>query len=344
MLDHKGEKYQSYVKTLCYEIENRSSGEDIETIYFGGGTPSILPVDLIAKILKQLRKNFKVRSDVEITLETNPGTVDKLKLANLRELGVNRLSIGVQTFSESLIKKLARGHTVKEALDTIHWAQELGFENINLDLIYGLPKQSFVDWQKTIDKAFEQGINHISCYSLTIEENTPFHNIYGNSNHPDLPDEDLLFEMYEELQRYCLKKGFNQYEVSNFAKPGFESKHNLTYWRNQEFYGFGVSAHEYIQGQRKAHTRDLQNYLEASFGQETLDCNPQLEELMLKLRLKEGLNLKEYKSRFGIDLIQDKGDLLTEYIEKGLISINKDNCNLTYKGFLLSTQIISQLI
>lgn len=343
-LDHKGELFEPYVRALCKEISKRAEHEVIETIYFGGGTPSILPSGLLAKLFETLKASFTITQNAEITLEANPGTVDINKLREFKDLGINRLSVGVQTFDETLLKKLARGHTVEDANNLIQWAKQIGYENISLDLIYGLPKQSTLEWQESIDQALRLPIQHISCYSLTIEENTPFKKMYGDSTHKELPPEDSLVTMYEILQTKLKENNFTQYEVSNFSRAGSESRHNLTYWRNEDFYGFGVSAHEFRKGKRKAHTRDLQTYINNPLEHSELDCDPALEELMLKLRLKEGIDLVDYKARFGIDLRERRRDLIEDYLRRDLINLNGNQLNLTEKGFLLSTHLIARFI
>lgn len=355
-LDHKGLKYQSYTDALCQEISLRTppknkveDKEELNSIYFGGGTPSILPLEMLEQIFQTLHKNFVIHQNTEITLETNPGTVDESKLIEFKRLGVNRLSIGIQTFDLQILQKLARGHTLEDSLETISLARKTGFSNISVDLIFGLPKQTLSSWEDTMAQALKLPIQHISCYSLAIEEGTPFHKFYqsrDSSSHPDLPSEELVCDMYDLMCSKFNSEGFNQYEVSNFAKIGFESKHNLTYWRNREFYGFGVAAHEYNGGKRRAHSRDLEAYLKDPLRQEELDCDPKIEDLMLSLRLKEGIDLERYKSVYGIDLIKEKRDKVEVYKNKGLIEVNLETkmLNLSQKGFLMSTQIISDLI
>lgn len=342
-LDPKGKHFEAYTAALCEEIAKRAQGEQLETIYFGGGTPSILPLFLLKKLFERLHSSFAISQQTEITLEVNPGTVNEEKLLAFKSLGINRLSLGVQSFDQNLLRKLARLHSGEDAINLIQVAQHAGFDNLSLDLIYGLPKQTVDQWTNTLDQALELNIPHISCYSLTIEENTPFKKIYADSSHPELPTEDNLCAMYEILQQKAKAKGFIQYEVSNFAKAGFQSRHNLTYWRNQEFYGFGVSAHEFRQGKRLAHSRDLNAYINNPLEQTELDCDLALEEIMLRLRLREGIDLDDYKIRFGIDVWERKQDLLEDYLKQGLIELNGKQLNLTETGFLLSTHLIAQL-
>jgi oxygen-independent coproporphyrinogen III oxidase len=338
------EVQQNYLNALCREINERANGGEIETVYLGGGTPSILPLSGLEQIIKTIEQNFKIAQNAEVTLETNPGTVSKNKLQEIKKLGFNRLSVGVQTFDERALAKLARGHNLQDAIDTLRWATEAGFDNISLDLIYGLPGQTIQSWQATIQMALAQQITHISCYSLAIEEGTPYKKLYENLNHPSLPPEEDLVQMYENLQAQSSVAGFEQYEVSNFAKAGFQSRHNLTYWQNQEFYGFGVAAHEFMRGQRKSHDRDLKAYIDDPIKQTLNECDPALEELMLRLRTKAGIDLQNYWQKFGINILEDKKHFIADYQNAGLIHLNGSNLNLTQKGFLLSTQIIANLI
>ncbi|MDX1921215.1 MAG: radical SAM family heme chaperone HemW [Candidatus Caenarcaniphilales bacterium] len=376
-----GSRYQNYTDALCHEISSRTPFEEkeiLDSIYFGGGTPSILPLEMLEQIFETLKENFVIHQNTEITLETNPGTVDEQKLVGLKNLGVNRLSIGVQTFDPQILPKLARGHTLADSLEIVELAQSVGFTNISIDLIFGLPKQTVDSWKDTLEKACDLAVQHISCYLLTIEEGTPFQKLYQSQKslpHPDLPSEEVVCAMYDLMCSKLSEKGFDQYEVSNFAKRDFkndvfvnkqediketpsnrpcqgeassnyQSKHNLTYWRNHEFYGFGVAAHEYKVGKRKAHSRDLEAYLKDPISQEELDCDPKIEDLMLGLRLREGIDLEHYKSVYGVDLIKEKGSLMEDYKKRGLIEVDLETkrLNISQKGFLMSTQIISNLI
>ncbi|HEY9886228.1 MAG TPA: coproporphyrinogen-III oxidase family protein, partial [Vampirovibrionales bacterium] len=257
---------------------------------------------------------------------------------------INRLSLGVQTFEAKLNEKLARGHNVEEALEIIELAKSVGFENLSIDLIYGLPKQTMQDWQNTLKIAFSQNIQHISVYSLAIEEGTPYKAIYKSEAHPLLPQEDALADMYSFLQEEALKKGFRHYEVSNYAKPGYESQHNLNYWQNEAFYGFGVSAHQFVNGKRQANTKNLNEYIQNPIAKTELDCNPEIEELMLKLRTSSGINLEEYKSKFQVDIAENKKEIIAKMQSEGLVQQKGSKLKITNKGFILSTQIISQLL
>ena len=347
-LDHTGKLFKPYIQALCQEINNRTLNQDnnlIDTLYLGGGTPSILPIELLEELFETLYSVFKFSSGAEITIECNPGTADEHKLKDFKKLGINRLSIGVQTFDDQLLQKLARGHNVKQAKDIILNAKKQGFNNISLDLIYGLPNQTIQSWTESIKQALELPIQHISCYGLTIEENTPFAKIYTNSQNPLLPPEESLEKMYSILQDLCSENGFEQYEVSNFAQKGFESKHNLNYWKNTDFWGFGVSAHEFVNGKRKANTQNLEDYIKNPLNnQELLETNPALEDFMLPLRTSLGLNLKDYEIKYKINLLAGKDDLIRDLLKQNLIKLENNYLKITPKGFLLSTEIIGRLM
>jgi oxygen-independent coproporphyrinogen-3 oxidase len=344
-LNHKGDLYEPYIEALSKEISTRSNHQKLSSIYLGGGTPSILPAVLTQRLFKTITDSFELNEDVEITIEVNPGSVDKDKLRAYTNLGINRLSLGVQSFNETLLRKLARGHNLDDVYRTLEDAQSVGFNNISLDLIYGLPHQSFADWEDTLKKALDLPIKHISIYALAIEEGTPFKRLYGSLENKNVfANDEELERMYLHIVEKTIEKGFNHYEVSNFARPGYESKHNLTYWTLGEYFGFGVSAHEFMDGRRKAHSRNLQEYLLNPLNLAEQDCNLPLEEIMLSLRLRDGLNLEKYKINHGRDLLQEKADKINRWIELGLVELDKEKLILTTKGFLVSNEIISQLI
>lgn len=340
-IDQRSQYHSNYIDKLIYEIASRSTPSTLKTLYFGGGTPSILSGDLTEKLFEALHRHFTITSTTEITIEINPGTVDKYKLQTYKDLGINRLSIGVQTFDEASLNSLNRGHTVSDVYETINLAQNLNYENISIDLIYGLPNQSLDSWQQSIQTALSLSIPHISCYSLMIETDTPFSLKY-TPTHPDLPAETTLSQMYTYLCETLNTNNFSHYEVSNFALPGYESKHNMTYWSMKPYYGFGVGAHEYINSQRQAHTKSLLEYLSNPLNLYYLETDIQLEELMLSLRTKQGLNLQNYQQKYNVNI--STNPILQKLQEKNLISFNDQYLSLTEEGFLLSNEIITQLI
>ena len=359
-VEDKEKRFQEYFKALFNEIDYRcqnfSTKPSIETIFFGGGTPSLHEAEEFVEIFLRLKKYFEFTQDIEITLEANPGTVSQAKLEGYLQQGINRLSLGVQTFSEKLIKYLARGHSVTEAKEIISLVKNIGFKSWSIDLIYGLPQQTRQDWLETIQVALSFEPPHVSSYALSIEANTPFGSIYKDSSHPDLPLEDDVVEMYYELNSRLENSGLERYEISNWAKPGHEAAHNLTYWQAQEYFAFGLSAHGYINSKRYANTRDMQAYLDkfskhnmpqskaeylidADEITESLDKEKMLEErIFLALRLKKGLELT--------DAILEKIDSkkLEEYIAKAYLHEEKNRLKLDEKALMISNQIIFELI
>lgn len=346
------EIFASYINALLQEIDYRCRDlgpekPEIETIFFGGGTPSVHSASEIEEILSKLKEYFLFADDIEITLEANPGTAYKAKLKGFQELGINRISFGAQTFDEDLLLKLGRGHSLADTYQTLENIIDLDFESWSFDLIYGLPGQSLESWQATLDEALKFKPPHISAYALSIEKNTPYGSIYKNSEHPDLPLEDELVQMYEKAHSEFEKHGLTRYEISNWSVPGREARHNLTYWRAEEYFAFGLSAHGYFQQYRYANTRDLKEYIanieQGNFAainvsHEYIDAETKLEEqLMLQIRLKEGLNLESNLIKI-VNL-----DKLNFFLDQGLIEKSDQKIRLSTKGVLLSNRVIAEL-
>ncbi len=360
--DKNKEKYKTYFGALENEIEfrcrNFTEKQKLKTIFFGGGTPSIHDASELEPLFKTLSKYFHFDDATEITLEANPGTVDRNKLLGFKDLGINRLSLGVQTFSEELIGYLARGHSVQEACEIIELVKEIGFKSWSLDLIYGLPHQRFDQWQETIAQALSFNPPHISSYALSIEQSTPFGQIYKNSLHQDLPQEESVVQMYMYLNKTLELNSLNRYEISNWSLKGHEARHNLCYWHAEEYYAFGLSAHGYVDSKRYANTRDFQAYLD-KFKQriiesqnildkfqifdeeviEIIDPDKNLEErIFLNLRLKEGLELNSK--------IEEKinSQKLENFINQGFIEKTNNRLILTNDALMISNKIIFELI
>lgn len=324
--------------------------EVVETIYFGGGTPSLLESHSIIEILHHLEKIFSIRTDAEITIEVNPGTVDEDKLNSYRKAGVNRISIGVQSFNEEDLKFLMRIHSVEQVIQTIQAARSSGFENLSLDLIYALSTQSLLIWQNNLKQAMNFSPEHISTYSLTVEDETPLGRLVKQNEIVPVPT-DHEAAMYESTIEYLQKNGYEHYEVSNFAKPGFRSKHNCNYWNHSNYLGFGPSAHSFWGNKRwwnyadiNVYCKMLQNDRFPIEGSEELEKGQQLEEaVMLGLRLGK-INFQQLESRFGVDYFRLLEPFLKEFAADLLITIEGRVITLTNKGFLLCDEIGKQLI
>ena len=316
----------------------------IDTIYFGGGTPSLLEAGQVERILGAVRDVFDVAGDVEITMEMNPATVTEESLGAYRSLGVNRASFGVQTFNERDLKLLARGHDANDARETFRSLREAGFDNVSFDLIAGLPGQTMDDWRRNLDEAVVMRPEHLSLYLLEVHEGTPLATQLQSGRRP-MPDEELAAEMYETMIDTLAAAGYQQYEISNFARPAFESRHNTKYWRLEPVYGFGVSAHSFDGVERYANERDTLKYVNliertgiAEVYRESIDAAS--EAVFLGLRLNEGIELDEYKAWFGSDL-KDKA---AELEEKGLVETVSGRLRLTRRGMLFSNEVFAEFV
>lgn len=327
-----------YLKSLKSEIRTFYKGEKLKTLYFGGGTPSLLDAKQIDGILKC----FDIQKDTEVTIEINPDSADKSFLKELRSIGINRLSVGVQSFDDSILQSIGRLHDSFKAAETLKTALDTGFSNISTDFIYGLPSQSLESFISDLNTAIELGVSHISLYGLKIEEGTPF------SNNPpkNIADPDMQADMYTAAIDFLKAKGFLHYEISNFSIPGNESKHNLNYWNCGEYYGFGAAAHGYINGVRYENNRNIQKYISNPLKKtstHTLSLNEKLEEaVFLGLRRGDGINFSDFEEKFGIDFKTKYSAQLDKY--KDFFVFTPENCFFNTKGFLVSNIILSDFL
>ncbi len=322
-----------------------------DTIYFGGGTPSLLKPSHIEKILNELNKKFKISSNPEITVETNPGTVDKRKLSELREIGVNRISFGVQSFFDDDLKFLGRIHNAEDAINCVKLAFEAGFNNVNIDLIFGLPGQSEERWRENLNKAIELNVPHISAYNLIVEKGTPLYELVKNGE-VALPSVDEQAQLYEICIDVLEDAGYNHYEVSNFAKKGFECRHNLKYWRYENYLGFGPSAHSFWEDKRWWNVANLNKYLNAiNLGKlpianfEILSEDKKIEEFIYLGLRSTGIEFNKFRDKFGFDFLDGEiMDELKELEKHGFVKLDEFSVKLTRKGFLLCDEIAVNLI
>ena len=334
----------AYVAALDRELTRRTAGQSIRSIFFGGGTPSLLSVKQIGDLLS-IALPFAAE-DTEITMETNPGTIDRSYLAAVRELGVNRLSLGVQSLDDDELVLLGRIHTVTEAIDAVQYARDAGFDNLNIDLIYGLPGQTLTDWQRSLDGALAMKPEHLSLYALTLEAETPMGRAVEEGSLPE-PDPDIAADQYELAEDMLASAGYRHYEISNWALPGRECCHNLTYWENAPYVGVGVAAHSCLDGRRFANTSSLDKYLAETAGDPAgpeLDeaISPELElaeSIILGLRLCEGIDPDELNRRFGVDIITSYHQQFEEMTQAGLLEENAGRIRLTPAGRLLSNEV-----
>jgi oxygen-independent coproporphyrinogen-3 oxidase len=346
-----------FTESLLKEIEIFSIEADFfndsifDTIYFGGGTPSLLEPAQIEKILNKLSQSFKISSNPEITLETNPGTVDKRKLLEFKNLGVNRISFGVQSFFDDDLKFLGRIHTGEDAFRCINDSFEVGFENVSIDLIFGLPGQTVEKWLENLKFAVSLNVPHISAYNLIVERGTPLHELFSLGK-VEIPEDEIQAQLYERTIDFLENAGYVHYEVSNYAFEGFECRHNLKYWQYENYIGFGPSAHSFWINKRWWNFANLNKYINAlDLGKipvanfEILDEEKMIEEFIyLGLRSK-GINVARFKGKFGFEFVDgDIKDEIEELERAGYITIEDDFIKLTPKGFLLCDEIVLRLI
>lgn len=348
------ETKERYVFALIKEMEmykQKLSDYIIDTIFIGGGTPSCLRSKAIKNILSYIYNNFNVDSCAEITIECNPNSITMDKLSEYKLAGVNRLSIGLQAYNNRLLKLIGRVHTVQDFDNAIKQARQVGFENINVDLLLGLPKQKMYDVMFELRHLVKLKIPHFSCYGLIVEDGTKLcqnleNNIYG------LPKEETALKMYSYTLNFLKKHGINRYEVSNFAKTGFESKHNLKYWTMHDYIGFGLASHSFFEGERWENTSNLKEYFESVENKKIPIKNSEIETLeslkeeyiMTGLRKQTGINLNEYEKYFEEDLLISKAKEIAKLLDQNLVDIQNGNLYATDKGFELLNQIILELV
>ncbi len=330
------------------EFGARARDYTVDTVYFGGGTPSFFGAEGLVRIFNELQRRFDVASDAEVTFEANPDSAQPALLQKLHSEGFNRMSLGVQTDNDDLLKKLGRPHNYEQAVTAVRNARNAGFQNISLDLIYGLPGQSFEDWKATLDHVLELEPEHMSCYGLKVEEGTPLWEYRDCCN---LPDEDDQADMYLYACDKLSASGFRQYEISNFAKPGLESKHNLKYWLGGEYLGFGPSAASDFAGKRFTIRANITDYCDGVLKGGTIlseceDMPPREragEYLMLRLRTTHGIDADEYTRRFLLPF-RPIGKLLDRFAEMGFVRQDESRYYLTPKGMLISNKILAELL
>ena len=351
----KGQPVDEYLQLLKAEMElalAQSQCEKLSTIYVGGGTPTSLNEKQLTFFTESIAEVLPFdREDVEFTFEANPGDLSKEKLLILKEAGVNRISFGVQSFQEHLLKAIGRTHKVEDVYTSVEYARQAGFENITIDLMYGLPGQTKQDVMASIKQALELELPHISSYSLIVEPKTVFYNLLQKDK-LYLPTQDTEAEMYEMLMDTMEEHGLRQYEISNFAKPGFESRHNLVYWNNDEYYGFGAGAHGYVNGERVSNHGPLKKYMEPLKQGELprLSVHPvpknerMEEEMFLGLRKTKGVSLERFRERYNQDAGDVFKDQIEELLERGLIECRDGFLSLTRKGKLLGNEVFQSFI
>ena len=341
----KSKLMHQYALTLADEIRRRAGEMPISkraTVFFGGGTPSLLPIDDLKMIINVLKETELWREPAEVTMEMNPGTVDFVKLCQYREMGIDRVSFGVQSLNDNELKTIGRLHTASEALKVIEQASKAGFERISADLIYGLPSQTLATFKDTLATIVDSAISHLSVYGLTVEEETPLAAMLAKGSLV-LTSEEEAEMMYDHNIRYLEEHGLYRYEISNFARAGQESLHNLVYWHYLPYYGFGSSACSYNGKQRMTNVADIESYIRGAVPNiEQLPARTSLAEFMfLGLRTTEGINLSIAKERFGVDVMAMFGQEIEKYINKEMLSFDPaaNNLKLTKLGMKFGNEI-----
>lgn len=342
---------EEYLNAVCAHMKEAASlapGYRVDSVYFGGGTPSYLGWEGLTRMLNAVRRRFDLSPDAEITFEANPDSISEKLLKRLKSEGFNRISLGVQTDDDLLLKKLGRPHNYRQVVQAYELARATGFSNISLDLIYGLPGQSLSDWERTLEHVLELNPDHVSCYGLKVEPGTPLWDYRDAAN---LPDDDNQADMYLSAIRILKEKGYAQYEISNFARRGLRSRHNLKYWTGGEYLGFGPAASSDFGGKRFTVAPDIHRYISAieTGGAVLSECQevPARERageyLMLRLRIADGIEAQEYMKQYLLPFAPIEA-LLKKYEAQDLAVCDGNRWHLTPRGFLLSNTLITELL
>ena len=357
------DQYESFVEAICEDIKRGVSwdlpgtsdcmGTKVNTVFFGGGTPSVLEPTQIAQILAAARSRYNISHDAEVTMEANPGTINLEHFEGYRHAGINRLSMGVQVLDDLMLKKLGRIHTAQGALDSYYWARDAGFENINLDFIYGLPGQDLAHFSGVLDRllALDPLPEHLSCYTLIVEEHTPLY-VGVMRGLITVPDEDAVAEMYELLAHKLTSAGYQQYEISNWSLLGRECSHNLIYWHDQRYLAFGPGASGYWGSTRYTTLLGPREYTAAVTRNRSVLGTRALvgsqeemgEFMMLGLRLNSGMDLSEFQRRFGVSIDSVYGDDISLLIEQRLVESRDGKLTLSERGRLLGNEVFERFI
>ena len=336
--NENNESILTYIYSLLKEINDNYNGEKLKTLYIGGGTPSIIPTEMLKKIVDK----FNLDDNTEVTIELNPDDIDEDYLKRLKSIKFNRLSFGAQTFNNRILKLIGRRHNAEKIKTAVLLAKKCNFENISIDLIYGLPEQTIEDVKKDLEIFLSLDIPHLSTYGLKIEENSYF----GIHKPNSLPDDDIQAEMYEVIAKFLTKNDYKHYEISNYAKEGYESKHNNNYWENREYYGFGVAAHGYVNGIRYSNYCELAKYIDSpsnhEYGKFLTQQEKLEEEIFLGFRLAKGINIEKINQNYNIDFNDKYKNILERYSEYLIKTGNGYSFNL--QGMLLSNEILSEFI
>lgn len=352
-LDHLAEEYCRVVESeIEQRLEQEPASDALGSIFYGGGTPGLIDPSLLKIVHDKLCSKVSTAKDIEVSLETTPHSITSAKALSWLNMGINRLSIGVESFSDDELKAIGRDHTHDQALAGITTAIDSGFNNISCDLMYALPTQTLDSWGKSLNELFElaerhEQIKHFSSYGLHLVSNSPLFSRFSKTSDA-YPTDEIYSEMYDLLVKMATEAGFEQYEVSNFSKPGFQSRHNLSYWNNQDYLAFGVSAHRYRLGVRSSNWRSLARYMQDPLGHEIYEViTPEMrlcESIMLGLRKRSGIDLAQFEAEFGFRLQDRNNQKIAALVEGGFVQISGDRLALTQRGVPVSNSVIAELI
>lgn len=347
--------WEQYTNAVVCEIENKKieNPKKVTTIYIGGGTPSLIPENYIVKIINTVKSRFKIEESAEITIEANPGTVTEKKLVAYKNVGINRISIGLQSAEDRILKLIGRIHNYQTFLSTYNLTRNIGFENINVDLMLAIPTQTKEELLNTLNKVIELKPNHISLYSLIVEENTEIKKALEVGK-LEYVDEKVEREMYWKTKRILEKNGYFHYEISNFAKRGFESKHNMDCWNQEEYIGFGIAAHSYINNKRFSNISNLEEYIK-NINEENFEKNIELHEnqtkqdkmkeyMMIGLRKIDGISISEFERRFRISPLFYFRFEIDKLVKENLLEVDLDYIKLTKKGLDFANIVFEEFI
>lgn len=346
--------YDDYIAALCREITGQGGSclsYDVDTVYIGGGTPTLLTAEQLREVMTSVRKHFNITADAEISIEANPGTIDEYKLTCLKKYGINRISFGVQSFSDTLLKCLGRIHSSADAVSSVKIAQKVGFRNINVDLMYGLPNQTMKDLQESIETAARLEVEHLSIYGLKVEEQTPFAEMQARQQ-LNLPTDIVEEDMYDLATELAHKYGYIRYEISNYAKKGYTCRHNLKYWSYKPYLGVGAAAHSFLGTERLANTANVTEYIQminkdnsAVKSREKLTISDaKAEFVFLALRTVDGLAYNDFNRYFNDDFLVRYCGVLEGLMQRGLINIDQQRVKLTELGMKYGNQVFFHFI
>lgn len=349
---NKDKKQEQYINAIKKEMDTYELEKyNVTTIYIGGGTPSYIEskyiVELIEKLKSKLKNNITKFEEIEITIEVNPGTVTKQKLQDFKSCGINRLSIGLQTTNNNLLKQIGRIHTYEEFLNTYAWAKQVGFENINVDLMLGLPNQTINDLKESLNTVIKLNATHISVYSLIVEEGTVISKLIDEEK-IELPSEETEREMYWYVKNTLELNGYKHYEISNFAKENKQSKHNMNCWNQEEYIGLGVAAHSYLNDTRFSNSNNIEDYINNAENKDIEEIQSledrQNEFMLLGFRKIDGVDIARFKQKFGQNPIYLYKDKLNELVEEGLVVVDLNHIRLTNKGLDLANLVFEEFV